>query len=271
MSTQLLPIQTEIGEVRIELCQVLHKVSPPMNRPRNLTALLQWCLLLTLVFWGANVQAQSESDTGTWLGLFARGEFDSAKDDVDDSRLRWWFDGHARFFQNTDGFGQSIVRPGLGYALSDTTTLWAGYGWIRTSPASGPIIDEHRIWQQVTWSETYQPWSIGSRSRLEQRFLEADAGTGWRFRQLVSARRALDSAPEFSLVAWDELFVHLNDTDWGAHRGFDQNRLFLGFGWKPRSGRQSRVEIGYLNQYINRAGGQDLTNHLISVNFYPSF
>jgi len=87
----------------------------------------------------------------------------------------------------------------------------------------------------------------------------------------LSARRAIESAPEFSLVAWNELFVSLNETDWGAQSGFDQNRVFLGFGWKPYSTHQSRVEIGYLNQHINRSGSQNLTNHLLSINFYPSF
>lgn len=239
-----------------------------MDQRRKRTVLSQLSIVISLIFCGETVQAQS--DTGTWLGVFARGEIDSSNNEVDDRGLRWWFDGHARFFQLTDGFGQSIVRPGLGYALSDTTTIWAGYGWIRTAPASGRVFDEHRTWQQVTWSEKFEPWSIGSRSRIEQRFLDIESGTGWRFRQLLSARRAIDSAPEFSLVAWDELFVNLNDTDWGARQGFDQNRLFLGFGWKPCPSRQSRVEIGYLNQHINRTGSQNLTNHLLSINFYPS-
>jgi len=118
-----------------------------MDRHRKLTVLAPLSIAITLLLPGNKLQAQS--DTGTWLGVFARGEIESNSAEIADNRLRWWFDGHARFFQDTDGFGQSIVRPGLGYALSDTTTIWAGYGWIRTSPASGRVFDEHRVWQQV--------------------------------------------------------------------------------------------------------------------------
>ncbi len=210
------------------------------------------------------LQAQTVHDTGQWLALFARGDIGSAESGPP---LKWWFDGHARFFDDTGGFGQSIVRPGIGYALSDSVVLWAGYGWIRTSPVANQDFDEHRVWQQITWSENLDPVSLGFRTRLEQRFLDTGSDTGWRLRQLVSMRRPLGCSP-FTLVAWDELFIHLNDTDWGANAGFNQNRLFLGFGLKRDPASPYRVEVGYLNQFVNRRSRDDLNNHILSINFY---
>ena len=241
-----------------------------MSRLRYL-ALLSASTVPLLLVSASNAHAQTVDDTGLWLGVFSRGDISLESHETSSSRIKWWFDGHARFFDDTDGFGQSIVRPGIGYALTDSVTVWAGYGWIRTSPVSGLDFDEHRVWQQLTWSKELQPFTLGLRSRLEQRFLETGSDTGWRFRQLVSARRPLEFAPNFSLVVWDELFVHLNHTNWGADRGFDQNRIFLGFGWKPNPCSQSRVELGYLNQYVDRRGRDGLSNHLIAINFYPSF
>jgi hypothetical protein len=199
--------------------------------------------------------------------LFARGDIGHS---TSTDRLKWWFDGHARFFDDAGGFGQSILRPGIGYALNECATVWMGYGWIRSSPGSAPDFDEHRVWQQLTWSEQLEPTTLGFRSRLEQRFLETGSDTGWRFRQLLSCRRQVQCAPQFSLVVWDEAFIHLNDTNWGADSGFDQNRLFLGVGWKHKFANRWRIETGYLNQYVNRSGRADVSNHLVAINLFVS-
>lgn len=236
-----------------------------MKCPRLLARFYRPGLILALLLTSSSLQAQTVQDSGTWLALFARGDVSR----TDDCRLKWWFDGHARFFEDSDGFGQSILRPGVGYALSDAATLWAGYGWIRTAPPASPAFDEHRVWQQITWSKDFDPARVGLRSRLEQRFLEIGSDTGWRFRQLVSWRRPLDRS-RFTLVAWDEVFIHLNDTDWGATGGFDQNRLFLGFGFSCDPANPNRVEVGYMNQYVERDAPGDLSNHLVAINFYWS-
>jgi hypothetical protein len=235
-----------------------------MEFPRLISA-YRPCLILAFLLTSSTLQAQTVHDSGTWLAMFARGDVCHA----DDCRLKWWFDGHARFFDDAGGFGQSILRPGLGYALSDAATVWAGYGWIRTSPLANPEFDEHRTWQQITWSKDFDRARLGLRSRLEQRFLETGADTGWRFRQLVSLRCPL-SCSRFSFVAWDEVFIHLNDTDWGATSGFDQNRLFLGLGFKCESSSPYRVEVGYLNQFVDRNATDDLSNHIVAINFFWS-
>jgi len=224
-----------------------------------------WAFAL-LLFCQTTASAQSVDDAGVWFAGFGRGDIASEHTD----RLKWWFDGHARFFDNTDGFGQSIVRPGIGYALDERFTIWAGYGWIRTSPATVPDMDEHRIWQQLTWSEPLGRLTLGFRSRLEQRFVETGDDTGLRFRQLVSWRQPCACDDKYSFVLWDEVFIHLNDTDWGANSGFDQNRCFIGFGLKHDTDSRWRVEIGYLNQHIERPNRGNLTNHLLSVNLFRS-
>lgn len=213
----------------------------------------------------ANVIAQTLDDTGLWFAAIGNGEFESR---ADDSPLRWWFDAHYRLRDDSNGFNQSIIRPGLGYALSEQQTLWAGYAWVRTSPVTGTDFNEHRFWQQWTASRSVGECSFLHRSRFEQRWIETGDDVGLRWRQMVRGQRVLSHCPQWSAVAWDEAFFHLNDTDWGAESGFDQNRAFLGFGYKKCPHAAVRTEIGYLNQFINRQGGLDGMNHILSINFF---
>lgn len=201
-------------------------------------------------------------DVGAWFALAGQGHLERGGEE---SRWRWWFDAHARFFDDSDGFGQSIVRPGLGYDLSENSTAWLGYGWILTDPVSAPAFDEHRIWQQYTWSSAQWGGSFYGRSRLEQRFVETGDDVGWRFRQFARYTRPLEEGSGLALRVWDEVFLALNDTDWGANAGLDQNRLFAGLGWTFEDREYATLEFGYLNQYSHREAGRDGMNHILAV------
>lgn len=223
-----------------------------------------WCALFASLV--TPVFAETVDDAGLWTVLNATGDLN--RHDTD-GRWKWWFDGQMRFFEDNDGFGQSLFRPGVGYKLTDKMTVWSGYAWVHTEPNPAPDTEEHRIWEQITWSHKFDPTTLDLRSRFEQRFLETGDDTGLRFRQQVALRRPLGFAPNFTWVGWDEFFFHLNDTDWGADAGFDQNRAFLGVGWKPSPEHTWRIETGYLNQFIDRSGGADnVDNHLLSVNLF---
>ncbi len=243
------------------------------NQPRisaALTVTTRWMIAALFMSTMAPglAQAETDDDQGLWFMALGQGSFGSAEREP--SKLRWWLDVQARFSNDADGFTQGLVRPAVGYALNDNTTVWLGYGWIPTSPVSGQDYDEHRIWQQVIWSRPLNKISFLSRTRLEQRFREGSNDTGWRLRQFFKTAYALPGKPNVSLVGYDELFFGLNDTDWGASSGFDRNRLFLGVGWRLGKNGNS-VEIGYLNQYIDKTTGNDLMEHILSLNFFANF
>ena len=231
-----------------------------MNKTRS-SAL---CLLLLLSAFHQSTFAQTIDDAGQWSALFLQDRFSP------DSRLRWWFDGHYRLFDDSDGFGQSIIRPGIGLDVGEHSALWAGYGWIRTSPIQGEDIDEHRIWQQWTWSRRVDPFKFATRTRFEQRFIESSDDTGLRLRQFVRGQKNLGPCSKCTFVVWDELFIALNDTDWGQRSGFDQNRIFVGFGFKKHHSSPWRVEIGYMNQTVNQRGPTDRSNHVLAFNVFRS-
>lgn len=228
----------------------------------NKTCCLTIGLLFVLTVEPLSAIAQTVDDVGQWSAFFTQDRFS------EDSRFKWWFDGHYRLFEDNDGFGQSIVRPGLGVDVGENSTLWAGYGWINTSPIIGDDTNEHRLWQQWTWSKAFDPFRIATRTRYEQRLLESSDDVGLRLRQFVRGEKKLGDCSKYTFVVWDELFVAFNDTDWGQRGGFDQNRIFAGFGLRKHHDSRWRVEIGYMNQTVNRLGPNDLSNHVLAVNLF---
>ena len=214
-------------------------------------------------------RAELDQQGGGWLIAGGSGSLEAVSPKL--SRLRWWFDFQARFFENTDGLGQTIVRPGLGWAITESTSVWIGYGWIRDYPTNRSDIDENRIWQQFLWKGKAGQWSLQSRTRLEQRFIQTGSDVGWRLRQFVKVLYPLLDSPRLRFAAYNELFLALNSTDWGANAGFDQNRLFLGFNVPLGAAQPIHAEFGYLNRYVELASGRGRMDHLGIVNLILSY
>ena len=225
--------------------------------------------VLVAAFVAAPARSSVEEEVGGWLMLAATGSFESVAPEW--SRLRWAFDGQTRFFDRTNGLGQTIVRPSVGWALSDSTSVWLGYGWIRDYPAGRSDIDENRIFQQLLWNGSVGRWSVQSRTRLEQRFLETGDDVGWRFREFVKVLYPLLGSERLRFAAYDELFLNLNSTDWGADSGFDQNRLFVGLNAPLDSARSVQAELGYLNRYLKPSSRRGRMDHIVSVNLLLSY
>jgi hypothetical protein len=227
-------------------------------------------LLLIIYLLGARaLAAPTLEDFQPWNALMAQGSFSPLGQEF--GNWRWWFEGQARFLADTDKFGQGIIRPGLGYALTPNASVWLGYAWLPTQPVGKAAFDEHRIWQQFSWSLPTDWGTLSTRGRLEQRFTDTGKQTGWRFRQLVKFVHPLPFEPRLSLVAFDELFVNLNDTDWNARDGFDQNRAFAGLGWNFDTAGHYRTELGYLNQYIRVERAADRMNHVLSATLFVNY
>ncbi|MGX2038645.1 DUF2490 domain-containing protein [Methylocaldum sp. MU1018] len=226
-------------------------------------------LLSTIVSAAPNVEAaESLEDFQTWGNITAVGGFGFVDPKL--KNVRYWLEGQGRFGEETTRLSQSMVRPALGYALNDRASVWLGYAWIFTDrPFTRRRFDENRIWQQLLWTQPTAFGSFSSRTRFEQRFIETGSDTGWRFRQLVKLSVPLSFAPDFSLVGWEEVFVNINKTDWGADDGLDQNRVFVGLGYN--FDKHIKTEIGYMNQYIRRAEAADRISHVLSVSLLLNY
>jgi|SaaInlStandDraft_4_1057021.scaffolds.fasta_scaffold03259_7 hypothetical protein len=220
--------------------------------------------VLAILPW-SNATAEIVDKFGIWGAIQGQGSFTHA-----DSELRkwqWWMEGQGRWFNNASQQGQSIVRPGIGYKLSDQVSVWLGYAWVRTYPERQDHTDEHRIWQQLSWNKLYSWGGLATRTRLEQRFLNTGNDAGWRFRQFLKYTYPIFSERIY-LSLWDEVFVNMNSTDWGAKSGFGQNRLFTGLGFFVDSKQHYRFELGYINQFVNLESQNNQMDHLISGSLF---
>jgi len=206
--------------------------------------------------------AETIEDGRVWLNLNMIGHLPV-------KNWRWYAELQPRFRDEGSHFDQVLIRPAVLYDFNKQTSAWLGYANVITDPAGRESFEEHRIWQQILHNFTpIGEIKIQSRTRLEQRFIENSHKTGHKIRQMLRVTAPSGISPRLLLVAYDEYFLNLNDTDYGAERGFDQNRAFVGVNWALDN--QMKLEVGYLNQYIN---GQraDLMNHVLSGTLFVTF
>ena len=170
---------------------------------------------------------------------------------------------------------QLILRPALGYQLTENLSIWQGYAWIgnfnqRHTPPQSPFFEESRIYQQILYSRKFEFFKITSRTRLEERWIEYVDGTAVRFRTALRGMYPLPMAPEWALVAADEIFINVNTVGTrGPAAGFDQNRVFAGINrtFSP----QFNMDIGYQNQLLNSRSIPNLANqmnHMVLIQFF---
>ena len=223
---------------------------------------LLWALALPVV-------AQTRDDGGLWLAWVAQGRLGSPDSGL--GKLRWWLDVHDRQRDEGRHLDVSIVRPGLGYALGERITAYAGYAWVESDPIGRDEFAEHRAWEQLTWNVPVAGLTVQSRTRLEQRFVETDGDTGWRLREFLKTTVPLVEDKSWFVSAWDELFWDLNRTDWGQRPGFRQNRAFLGLGTFLDDDHKLSLEVGYLNQHGFVPGAEDTSDNVATIQLSASF
>ncbi len=224
-------------------------------------------------------------DFQVWGNVTALGNFGFVNPQNPDlKKFRWWMEGQGRFGNDATQFTQSLIRPGLGYAITDKIVVWAGYAWAPTAEPltldSGHPFNEHRIWEQVTWADNFSFGRLSARSRFEQRFFDHNApiagsdDVAHRFRQLVKLAVPMPAIdPNLSFIVQSELFIAMNTVDNPGFisRGYDQNRAFVGLGYKVN--QYATVELGYMNQFINRphSARPDQMMHNFIANLFLNF
>jgi len=212
--------------------------------------------------------AKTKEDFHSWGNVSVTGSLGALNPGL--KNVRYLLEGIGRFGNDSSRLSKGMLRTGLGYALNANINIWLGYAWFTyDEPFTQTPFDEHRIWQDFTWSHKYDFAIVSSRSRLEQRFMDIGSDVGWRFRQRFKASVPLAFAPDFSLVGFDEYFVNINQTNYGADDGFDQNRVFAGIGYN--FDQHVRTEVGYMNNYFRKANRPDRMDHCLSVSLFLTY
>lgn len=228
-------------------------------------------IALGLILTAAVSAGDEVEDFNTWTGIEMTGDMSRIN-----PNLKYKLFAQGRFGDNSTRFTQALIRPGIGYAINEKITAWLGYDWV---PTSRPLalkhpFNDHRIWQQLSLRDNYSFGTVISRTRLEQRFFDipGSSDVAYRYRQMFKLSTPMHSvSPKVSFVIWNEIFVDLNSTDAGIRSGLNQNWVFAGIGY--RLNQKTTVEVGYLNQYINRPQSPrpDQMNHVLSVTMLVNF
>lgn len=230
--------------------------------------------LFGLVLAAPALADKTVEDFHTWAGMEMTGDLSSLNPNYKNFRYKLFAQG--RFGDNSTRFTQALIRPGIGYAINEKITVWVGYDWV---PTSRPLalkrpFNNHRIWQQLSLKDNYFFGTVISRTRLEQHFFDIPGSTdvAHRYRQMFKLSTPMPAVSEkVSFVIWNEIFVNLNTTDVGIKSGLSQNWAFAGIGY--RLSKQKTVEIGYINQYINRPQNPrpDQMHHVLAVTMLMNF
>lgn len=231
-------------------------------------------LLILMLTFSSIVSAETGTEElfGTWGTVVLTGKFG-------DSHVLWSAEGsaratdsvrssHAHSGDNFDIRGL-LGRAGIGYQLTPNDKIFAGYAYQYGEPPYARFqIDEQRGWQQYEHKHVFDNKdSLSFRSRLEERSIEQSSDIAIRFRQQAKYSHPLND--KYSLIASEEFFVNTNTVNWGPVSGFDQNRGFVGVGYKIND--KFKTEVGYLNQYMNRSSNYDRMAHILSVTLYGEF
>jgi len=205
---------------------------------------------------GGVSHAETEHDGQLWFPLYNRFHLPG--------NFLGWVEVNPRFGDNVSEIDQLLLRPALGYKLSESFSIWQGYAWV-TNYEPG-FRDEHRLYQQLSYRHAFTHLKISSRTRLEERFIRNARGTALRVREMVRGDFPIDLNKQWGVVVYDEVFINLNTLLGGPESGFDQNRFFVGM--NHRFNDSLSVDFGYQNQSINRRRGSDAMNHIILIQWF---
>lgn len=225
-------------------------------------------LLIASTLW-TNAQAGSAtSDFQTWIPVNINANLTE--------NLRGFLEFQQRIGDDSSHLTSSMIRPGLGWALSPQASLWVGYlmsaDSLNLSSNHYPI--ENRAWQGFSWKDTANEkqfiWEV--RNRLEERFLPRNSDPSIRWRTRVRVEQLIPAYSAWSVIASEEIFVNLNDN---AHNtqlsaGAQQNRAYVGVGY--RFAAEFQIETGYLIQHVwKKAPTEDQNNNVWMSNLNLNF
>jgi hypothetical protein len=160
----------------------------------------------------------------------------------------------------------TIIPPVISYRVDDNLIVSGGYLYAYIDGDQVPSgFAENRFFQAAS----YRLGTIGkvgfrASTRVEQR--QRTIGKDWNVRvaqQLLAALPLSEKPGGVTMVASVELYLNLNETDWGARKGYDDLWSFVGFQVPLRE--DVAMEVGYLNQRQRAVLGNANMNHAAVV------
>ena len=157
----------------------------------------------------------------------------------------------------------------VGKKVSKVVTVWLGYTFDPQYSHGNFTRHEHRFRQQVNFDGFAVAGKVkfSGRLRLEERWREGLAGTGWRLRPQVKA--VMPIAGKVTLTLSNEAFINLNNSSFQTVDGLERMRNAI-YVTVPVSKKIS-VDFGYLNQHGFVPNGKDTSDNVLTAGLSASF
>ncbi len=235
---------------------------PATRRPSQTSSLFHrgfsFILASCIFAWGTYAWADTIHDGQIWFPIYNTITFPN--------KFRGWVEVNPRFGDDFSEIDQLLLRPALGYQIAKKFSVWQGYAWITNYRPD--FTDEHRLYQELDYRDSFSHLRVFSRTRLEERFIRDAVGTALRAREMIRLDVPFGEHNVWAGVVYDEIFVNLNSIRNGPDSGIDQNRVFVGINRKVNE--YLHVDLGYQNQFINSPGSDvaDKMNHIILIQMF---
>lgn len=163
---------------------------------------------------------------------------------------RWSYNsylfGAIKPYSSSEGHARPLYfygEFGLSYLLINNLWFTGSYVYERQEPFETIARNEHRLFQQLTYTLPLNRFNIKQRLRFDERFIENLSTDQFEFshriRYLIGA--TYDLSDEFYLMSYTEFFFN---TTSGAHFQFNENWSAFQLGYKISE--RSSIEFGYL-------------------------
>ena len=187
----------------------------------------------------------SQDGTGNWLMYFGSNKVSDKFSIHSEIQYR----NHSIAPVNVE---QLLLRTGLNYHFAKNAFATAGYAYIGNheyeSERTSPETEEHRIWQQFITTNKLGRVKFEHRYRLEERFIEDDFKTRFRYRLMLFVPINKPEITPGAIFAgvYNEIFIN------GEEEFFDRNRLYGGLGYQLSD--NINLQTGILYQRLRFTG-----------------
>ncbi len=202
-------------------------------------------IVLTIAYFSNTLYPQQQSSSiGNWGMIFNQTKLHN----------KWSLHNEVQFRSYTvnPNTEQLLLRVGVNFHPSKNVMLTAGYGWIINYKndegiIKNQLVDEQRLWQQLSLKDSYGRFFIEHRYRMEERWITNNLNSEYKNRIRYLLRLSIPinnkqiSKNTIFFTAYDELFVNLTT------QPFDRNRLYGALGFQFND--LTNLQIGYLAQY----------------------